>query len=144
MGRFLNPDNTAFKEIAKTKTYIDKTKLIELTNNFINTPKKFICSSRPRRFGKSVTAEMLTTYYSQEYDSHKYFTGFRIEQSPTYETHINKYDVIYFDVQGCINNAEEPAQTIEFISENILAELKEKYNNLSLKKSLKYLTPLST
>lgn len=127
MGRFLNPDNTAFKEIAKTKTYIDKTKLIELTNSFINTPKKFICSSRPRRFGKSVTAEMLTTYYSKEYDSHKYFTGFNIAQSPAYEAHINKYDVIYFDVQGCINNANEPVQTVEFISKNILAELKEKY-----------------
>ena len=81
MGRYLNPDNTAFKEIIKTKTYIDKTKLIELTNSFINTPKKFICSSRPRRFGKSITAEMLTTYYSKEYDSHKYFAGFNIEQS---------------------------------------------------------------
>ena len=129
MGRFLNPDNTAFKEIAKTKTYIDKTELINLTNSFINTPKKFICSSRPRRFGKSITAEMLTTYYSKEYDSHKYFADFKIEQYPSYEKYINKYDVIYFDVQGCINNAEEPAQTIEFISENILAELKEKYQN---------------
>lgn len=134
MGRFLNPDNTAFKEIAKTKTYVDKTSLIELTNSFINTPKKFICSSRPRRFGKSVTAEMLTTYYSKEYDSHKYFADFEITKSLTYETHINKYDVIYFDVQGCINNAEEPAQTVEFISENILAELKEKYQSLIPKK----------
>ena len=54
MGIFLNPGNTAFKEAVNARIYVDKTKLIDFTNQFINTPQKFICSSRPRRFGKSI------------------------------------------------------------------------------------------
>ena len=56
MGIFLNPGNTAFKEAVNARIYVDKTKLIDFTNQFINTPQKFICSSRPRRFGKSMAA----------------------------------------------------------------------------------------
>ena len=53
MGRFLNPDNGAFSEAVNSEIYIDKTRLLEYTNQVINTTSKFICNSRPRRFGKS-------------------------------------------------------------------------------------------
>lgn len=66
MGRFLNPDNGAFSEAVNSEIYIDKTRLLEYTNQVINTTSKFICNSRPRRFGKSMTADMLSAYYSRE------------------------------------------------------------------------------
>ena len=58
MGRFLNPDYSAFKDVLDSKIYVDKTELLEYTNSVINTTSKFICNSRPRRFGKSITANM--------------------------------------------------------------------------------------
>ena len=61
MGKFLNPGNSSFARILKSY-YIDKTGLIECTNKVINTDMKFICNSRPRRFGKSITANMLEAY----------------------------------------------------------------------------------
>ena len=60
MGRFLNPDYSAFKDVLDSKIYVDKTELLEYTNSVINTTSKFICNSRPRRFGKSITANMMT------------------------------------------------------------------------------------
>lgn len=69
MGRFLNPGNEAFSEVIHSEIYVDKTPLLEYTNKVISTTSKFICSSRPRRFGKSITAEMLSAYYSKGCDS---------------------------------------------------------------------------
>ena len=65
MGLFVNPDNNAFQMTLNSPIYVDKTKLIEYTNSVLNTDNAFICSSRPRRFGKSITANMLTAYYSK-------------------------------------------------------------------------------
>lgn len=65
MGRFLNPDNSAFQNAVNSKIYIDKTGLLEYINSVIDTTEKYICNSRPRRFGKSITADMLTAYYSK-------------------------------------------------------------------------------
>ncbi len=52
MGYYLNPNNKGFRESVNTEIYVDKTGLITLTNKYLNTKQKFICVSRPRRFGK--------------------------------------------------------------------------------------------
>ena len=78
MGRFLNPDNGAFQTALNSKIYVDKTGLLDLTNQAIDTDGAFICNSRPRRFGKSVTANMLSAYYSKGCDSEKMFEDLKI------------------------------------------------------------------
>ena len=102
MGRFLNPDNGAFSEAVNSEIYIDKTRLLEYTNQVINTTSKFICNSRPRRFGKSMTADMLSAYYSRGCVSKELFKNYEISTVSSYEKNLNKYDVIHFDVQWCI------------------------------------------
>lgn len=64
MGRFVNPENRAFKAAIKSEIYVDKSMLLDYTNKVLGTTQAFICNSRPRRFGKSITADMLTAYYS--------------------------------------------------------------------------------
>ena len=59
MGLYLNPGNDGFFESVSSEIYIDKTGLIRYTNRVFRTRQKFICVSRPRRFGKSMAAEML-------------------------------------------------------------------------------------
>ena len=66
MGRFVNPDNSAFQVALNSKIYVDKTGLIEYTNSVLNTMEGYICNSRPRRFGKSYTANMLAAYTAKE------------------------------------------------------------------------------
>jgi len=58
MGRFLNPDNSAFQVALNSEIYVDKTGLLEYTNRVMGTKQGYICNSRPRRFGKSITADM--------------------------------------------------------------------------------------
>ena len=81
MGRFVNPDNSAFQVAVASEIYIDKTGMLAYTNKVIDTTAKFICNSRPRRFGKSITADMLTAYYSRGCDSEKLFSGLEISNA---------------------------------------------------------------
>ena len=58
MGSYLNPGNKGFQESLNSEIYVDKTGLIEKTNSVLETRQKFLCVSRPRRFGKSMAADM--------------------------------------------------------------------------------------
>ena len=81
MGMFVNPDNSAFQVALNSEIYIDKSGLINYTNKVLNTLQGYICNSRPRRFGKSVTANMLTAYYSRGCDSEGLFADLEISKS---------------------------------------------------------------
>ena len=56
MGSYLNPGNEAFAVALNSEIYVDKTGLLTYTNKVMNTLQGYICNSRPRRFGKSITA----------------------------------------------------------------------------------------
>ena len=130
MGRFLNPDNGAFSEAVNSEIYIDKTRLLEYINRVINTTSKFICNSRPRRFGKSMTADMLSAYYSRGCDSKELFKNYEISTVSSYEKNLNNYDVIHFDVQWCMMDAKDADHVVDYINEGILQELREAYGQI--------------
>ena len=90
MGRFLNPDNSAFEVALNSEIYVDKTGLLTYTNKVLNTKQALICNSRPRRFGKSITADMITAYYSRGCNSKKMFENLEIAQSDTYQKQLNQ------------------------------------------------------
>lgn len=71
MGIYLNPNNDQYQELVNSSLMVDKSLLIEKISNRIKTKQKFVCVSRPRRFGKSTDADMLTAYYSKGCDSHE-------------------------------------------------------------------------
>lgn len=127
MGMFVNPDNSAFQAALNARIYIDKTNLINYTNSVLASTDAFICNSRPRRFGKSVTANMLTAYYSRGCDSSEMFSKLEISKAADYEEHLNKYDVIHLDIQWCMEPAGSPEKIISYISVKTIQELREYY-----------------
>lgn len=103
MGRFVNPNNSAFQVALNSRIYVDKTGLIEYTNSVLDTTNAYICNSRPRRFGKSYAANMLAAYYSKGVDSEKMFSGLQISREADFKKHLNKYDVIRVTLEhNCI------------------------------------------
>ena len=107
MGIYVNPGNKGFWESVHSEIYVDKTGLIANTNKYINTEQKFICVSRPRRFGKSMALKMLAAYYSRGCDSRELFAGLKIEGDETFGKHLNQYDVIYLNMQQFLFRARE-------------------------------------
>lgn len=65
MGIYVNPGNEEFKRAANSKIYVDKTMLLAFTNQNLKSEHQNICVSRPRRFGKSMAANMLVAYYGK-------------------------------------------------------------------------------
>ena len=103
MGRFLNPGNKAFQKTLKSEIYVDKTMLLAYTNKVMGSDMACICNSRPRRFGKSITANMLAAYYSRGCDSFDMFSTLKVGRLDSFETNLNKYDVIHIDVEDSID-----------------------------------------
>ena len=101
--------------------------MIGYTNKVMNTLQGYICNSRPRRFGKSITANMLTAYYSRGCDSEAMFADLEISKSTDFKKHLNQYDVIHLDIQWCMEPAGGSEQVVPYISERTIAELKEYY-----------------
>ena len=127
MGRFVNPDNSAFQVALNSKIYIDKTGLIEYTNSVLDTTDAYICNSRPRRFGKSYAANMLAAYYSKGADSEKMFSGLEISKDVNFKKHLNKYDLIHIDIQWFLANCVEADNVVDFVTDSVLGELRAIY-----------------
>ena len=104
MGIYLNPGSKGFKESIHSAIYVDKTGLIAKTNQVINTRQKYLCVSRPRRFGKSMAADMLAAYYGCGEDARELFEPFAVSNSPMYWEHLNRYDVIKINMQEFLSS----------------------------------------
>ncbi len=99
LGRYLNPGNAMFQRSLDSEIYVDKSGLIACTNRVLGGRECCVCVSRPRRFGKSMTADMLVAYYGRGCDSRAQFEGLSIARHPTFESHLNAYDVIHLNMQ---------------------------------------------
>lgn len=127
MGIYLNPGNEKFVQAVNSEIYVDKTGLIRYTNKIMNTLQQYICVSRPRRFGKSVAANMLTAYYSRGCNSGKLFEGLAITRDNHYETHLNKYDVIFLNMQEFLSRSSNMEEMIDSIKNSLLWDLLGEY-----------------
>ena len=126
MGIYLNPGNISFAKTIRSEIYVDKTGLIACTNEYLNTKNQYLCVSRPRRFGKSMTLEMLAAYYSCGCDSRELFAGFKIAQHKDFEKHLNQYDVIYLNMQQFLIEADA-GNVIKYLEQEVLRELRKVY-----------------
>ena len=133
MGNYLNPGNSGFQGI-RNDVYVDKSGLISLINQSIDTPRRLTCISRPRRFGKSFAAKMLCAYYDKTCDSSALFNDLEIAKSEQYRKYLNQYDVLYLDMTGIIGSAEK-ADIIPFIKRNVTQELTDAYSGLQVRES---------
>lgn len=129
MRQYLNPGSGGFERILRGK-YVDKTGLIGLINNTINTADNLTCISRPRRFGKSFAAQMLCAYYDCSCDSHALFCGKNAEKLEGYEIHLNQYNVIYLDITGFISNVKKDGERIEDVPVKITERLKKEMEDI--------------
>ena len=127
MGIYLNPGNRAFQESVNSKIYVDKTGLLEFTNSVIETEDKYICVSRPRRFGKSMAVKMLAAYYDRTCDSHSLFDGLKISSTGEYEKRMNCSDVICLDISWFRVNAGNAELVVPMLQDAVIRELRERY-----------------
>ena len=130
MGSYLNPSNKGFRQSLQSKIYVDKSMLIARINEVLDTEQKFICVSRPRRFGKSMAANMLAAYYGSGEDTAPLFDKLKIAGEASYKEHLNQYDVIKINMQSFLSSASTVDAMLERLQKYVSMELRAKYCDL--------------
>ena len=133
MALYLNVGNESFQESLNSLIYVDKSPLIEILNRSIKTKNKYFCLSRPRRFGKSVTAQMICSYYAKGQDCSPLFDDLEIASFDDYKKHLNQYDVISINISDEFSRASHNVKSMtDILTKSIVRELKEEYPNCAI------------
>lgn len=127
MGHYLNPGIGLFEMSLRSEIYIDKSRLIEQTNRYIKTQQRYLCVSRPRRFGKSMALDMLAAYYDRMEDTKNVFDKLKIHQAQSYDQHLNQYDVIRINMQEFLSASSNVDEMLKLLQTRLIKELKERY-----------------
>jgi len=78
-----------------------------------------------------MAANMLTAYYSRENDSRELFQNLVISQDESYETHLNRYNVIFLNIQSFLSGAGNIENVINRIHVKVLREIVRTYSDVT-------------
>lgn len=133
MGIYLNPGNENFIEITNNPQYVDKTGMIAVINRFMDQGNKYICMSRPRRFGKTIASEMLSAYYSKGCNSRDLFSRYKISSDPDFDDESgrqNRQNVIKIDLNSEYQSIDDKNYLIKNLTKEIKKELSDEFPNV--------------
>ena len=125
MGIYVNPGNENFRRTVSSDIYVDKTMMISVINQLIDKENNRLCVSRPRRFGKTITGNMLCAYYSKGCDSTDLFAPYKIAGVSDYREKMNRYHVIKIDMNSEYQNTLVKEELVSRLSREIIRELED-------------------
>lgn len=127
---YLNTDNATimFQKTLRRNTYVDKSQLIGHLNKRIGTDNCFVCITRPRRFGKTINANMLGAYYTRNQDNHEMFKNLAIAKDPSYNKHLNQHNVIQIDFSKTPDECNSYTEYINYIKNMLISDIEELFN----------------
>lgn len=137
MGMFLNSNvpYEGFKEVLRDTYFVDKSLLLnELIPSF-EKRNRYFCITRPRRFGKTVMANMVGAFFGKTNKNDRIFDGLSISQKEAYEVHLNKHDIIYIDFSKTPGGCKNYEQFIARIQDGIVEDLITEYPKCNVNKS---------
>ncbi len=124
MGIYLNPGSAMFQKSLKSKIYVDKSGLLAILNELVDTEQRYVCVSRPRRFGKSMAANMLAAYYGSSEDTSALFASLEISQCTGYREHLNQYDVLKINMQDFLSESQSIEEMLAHLTACLIRDLK--------------------
>ena len=130
MGMYLNPGSSRFEMAVHSPIFIDKTPMISYLNSIINTSQRFVSVSRPRRFGKTMAADMICAYYDREVDSASLFSKLKLAESDGWNSCLGKYNVIHIVMTDFMKKDRPVKDSLNVLKRRLLIELSEKYPNI--------------
>ncbi len=133
MGTYINPGKTAFEEAVNSEIYIDKTGMLGYLNSVVKTKQKYVSVSRPRRFGKTMAADMICAYYDREADSRELFEALKVSESDTgigkksWDDFLGAFDVIRIVMTTFTRNKKTFDEALDAMQKLVAREIKKKY-----------------
>ncbi len=126
MGIYLNPGYVSFKNAVDSEIFVDKTEMLLYLNSVVATEQRYVCVSRPRRFGKSITANMICAYYGRP-DSRELFKECKVSGHEGWDRHLGEFDVIKLVMTDFFREGADVDKSLYKISMRILSDLEDEY-----------------
>lgn len=118
-----NKNGDGFQELRNGEIFVDKSGLIEEINRKIATKEKWVCVSKPRRFGKTMALEMLAAYYTKGIHTEDLFRGLKAMEGKTFYKHLNAHNVIYVNFNDYFGRDQSAGEGIAAFSANFIEDL---------------------
>ena len=119
-----------FEEIRQEDFYyVDKTRLIE---QLLIQWAEVNVFTRPRRFGKTVMANMITAFLGKKQDSDSIFKSLKISQNDLYSKYRNQYNVISIDFSKMPRDCDSYTDYIDRIETNLIRDLRKEYPQIEI------------
>ena len=141
MGIYLNPGKQSYQMAVNSEIFVDKTEMIRYLNSVVNTQQRYVSVSRPRRFGKTMAADMICAYYDREADSRELFAQRKladVQEDPQtrkgtegnrWDEYLGKFDVIHLVMTDFMEDSNSVQDMLNCLTEEIVDELRDKYTN---------------
>ena len=130
MGVYLNPGSDKYQIALNSEIYVDKTGMIKYINSIVSTEQRYVSVSRPRRFGKSMTANMLCAYYGKG-NSRTLFEKSKLARYVNWDRYLNSFDVIKIVMTDFIKSKTDISKSLDTLTKRILYDLSEAYPNVN-------------
>ena len=137
MGMFLNPSApaAAYKKMSASRFFVDKSRLLAELVQSMDDNQKYICITRPRRFGKTVMANMVGAFFGKGSGCGDLFRDLEISKSEACMRHLNQHDIIYIDFSRMSKDCQNYSEYMERVQDGLYQELAESWPALKLKAS---------
>ncbi len=141
MGIYLNPGSDRYEEALRTEIYVDKTNMISFLNSVVNTKRKYVAVSRPRRFGKTTTADMISAYYDCSINARDLFEDKKVSTNPKlyeagregkkspWDIYLNKFYVIHVNMVDLATETGSIPEMLFSLEKAVMRELREEWPN---------------
>ena len=133
MGQYLNPGKMSYQMAVNSDIFVDKTQMILFLNGLVNTQQRYVSVSRPRRFGKTMAADMICAYYDREADSRELFEALKVSESDTgigkksWDDFLGAFDVIRIVMTTFTRNKKTFDEALDAMQKLVSREIKKKY-----------------
>jgi len=134
MGNYLNSMDayTMFLKVCNSPYFCDKTRILNEIIPRIETTENYICITRPRRFGKTIMANMLASYFSKGCETGALFDKLKIADSKRYKQHLNKHSVIFISFNEIPRHCKCYEDYIDRIEGKLIKDLTEAYPDVEI------------
>lgn len=135
MGFYLNSQiaYTLLKNEARQPYFVDMSLMLEELFPFIDAGNKHICLTRPRRFGKTLMANMIDSFFSKAVDSKEFFGQFSISGAKGYDQYRNCYNVVHISFNDMPRNCHSYKQYINRIETRLLEDIQREFPDVDFK-----------
>ncbi|MDD7389722.1 MAG: AAA family ATPase [Lachnospiraceae bacterium] len=132
MGIYVNSKTayTLYKSETVKPYFIDKTRMLSELFPLVEEGNNYLCITRPRRFGKTVIANMIASFFSRGRDAEDIFESLQIHQEKDYRKYRNKYVVIHITFNDLPRKCSSYEQYIDRIEEILIHDLQKEYPDL--------------